>query len=96
MGFSQQEGMKVTSIFVMMFTTYIITLYKPASPLHQHINSSSKKCLSNPWTEKHCMHSLSSLLLVCSQSPFLLAVKGISYTTLICFSVFWGKGAGAF
>jgi hypothetical protein len=91
-----KKGMKETSIFITMFTTYIIALYEPASPLRQHIDSSSKKGLGNPWTDKHCMCSLSSSLLVHSQSSFLLAVKGISYTTLIRFGVFWGKGAGAF
>lgn len=50
-----KKGMKDRSIFLAMFTTYVIALYEPASPLRQHIASSVKKGQGDPWTNKHSM-----------------------------------------
>ena len=52
----EKKGMKDPSIFVTMFTTFIIALYEPNSPLRQHMASSARKGLGNPWTDKHCVY----------------------------------------
>ena len=53
-----KKGMTDKSIFVAMFTTFIIALYEPASPLRQHMKSSPKNGLGNPWTDKHCPYPI--------------------------------------
>ena len=50
----EKKGMKDPSIFVTMFTTFVIALYEPDSPLRKHMGSSARNGLGNPWTDKHC------------------------------------------
>ena len=54
---SKTKGMKDTSIFIAMFTVFIIALYEPDSPLSKHVAASPKKGLGDPWTLKYCMSS---------------------------------------
>jgi hypothetical protein len=55
----EKKGMADASIFISMFTTFIIALYEPTSPLRQHIDQSPRKGLGNAWTDKHSMLPLS-------------------------------------
>jgi hypothetical protein len=59
-----KKGMTNKSIFVAMFTTFIIALYEPGSPLRQHMAASSKKGLGDPWTKKHSEHAFCLFLLI--------------------------------
>jgi hypothetical protein len=56
--FKKTNGMKDKPIFVAMFTTYIIALYEPQSPLRLYLSTSQKGGLGEPWTSKHCMSFL--------------------------------------
>jgi hypothetical protein len=49
------KGMKDERILVAMFTTFIIAIYEPNSPLRQHIASAEKNGLGDPWTQKYSM-----------------------------------------
>jgi hypothetical protein len=49
-----KSGMSQKSIFVAMFTTFIIALYEPESPLRQYMKTHDRGGLGNPWTNKHC------------------------------------------
>ncbi|KAH9018519.1 hypothetical protein EDB84DRAFT_1566372 [Lactarius hengduanensis] len=48
-----RKGLSDKSIFIAMFTTFIIAVYEPDSPLHLHMMSSSRKGLGEGWTNKH-------------------------------------------
>jgi hypothetical protein len=93
----KQKGAKEELRLVTMFTTFIIALYEPTSPLRIHMKSSPKQALGDAWTSKHSMSILSYL---CSQSfSYSLsfkAIKSISYPTLIRVGMLWGIGAGAY
>jgi hypothetical protein len=49
----EKKGQKQKSIFVAMFTTFIIALYEPTSPLRRHMQSSQRHGLGDGWTKKH-------------------------------------------
>lgn len=90
-----KKGMTDRSIFIAMFTTFIIAIYEKDSPLRKHMELTTRRGLGDPWTSKHCQHFLSF-------SPFhslfflFLAVKGVNYTTLVRLGIVWGKGPGAY
>jgi hypothetical protein len=93
----EKKGQKQKPIFVAMFTTFIIALYEPTSPLRRHMQSSQRHGLGDGWTKKHCK------LLSCFRhtpllysNPLCLAIKGVAYTTLIRLGIAWGKGPGAY
>jgi hypothetical protein len=93
----KKKGQKQKPIFVAMFTTFIIALYEPSSPLRRHMQSSRRHGLGDGWTTKHsklisCFPPHTFTLL----NTFYLAVKGVSYTTLIRLGIAWGKGTGAY
>ncbi|KAH9018524.1 hypothetical protein EDB84DRAFT_1442390 [Lactarius hengduanensis] len=48
-----RKGLSDKSIFIAMFTTFIIAVYEPDSPLHLHMMNSSRKGLGEDWTKKH-------------------------------------------
>ncbi|KAN0128061.1 hypothetical protein V8E53_014098, partial [Lactarius tabidus] len=54
-----KKGMTEKSIFVAMFTTFIIALYEPGSPLRQYMLASGKGGLGDSWTQKHTVKGLS-------------------------------------
>jgi hypothetical protein len=91
-----KKGMKKKSIFICMFTTFIIALYEPKSPLRIHIQNTPRMGLGDVWTEKHCapIPSVICAFLIFRHSTS--AVKGLSYTTLIRLGILWGKGLGAY
>jgi hypothetical protein len=75
----RQRGMAQKSIFIAMFTTFIIALYEPQSPLRRHMDDSPKKGLGQDWTEKHSTPFPSPLLLTLpTPTPFSLQPKKAS------------------
>jgi hypothetical protein len=54
-----KKGMVDRSIFIGMFTTLIIAIYEPDSPLRIQMASCKKSGLGDLWTTKHCKLSLS-------------------------------------
>ena len=66
------RGMKDTTIFIAMFTIFIIAIYEPDSPLFKHVAASPRKGLNDPWIEKYCMFA--KLLLVFGHGLDLLLV----------------------
>jgi len=61
-----KKGMSDRSIFIAMFTTFIIALYEPSSPLRQYMGSATKMGLGEPWTNKHSKFSFYLLLAIFS------------------------------
>ncbi|KAI9452141.1 hypothetical protein BJY52DRAFT_1226307 [Lactarius psammicola] len=59
-----KKGMSDRLIFISMFTTFIIALYEPNSPLRLHIHASSKNGLGDPWTNKHTVKGVTYTVLV--------------------------------
>ena len=59
-----KKGLSDEAILVSMFTTFIIALYEPTSPLRVHMKSSSRGGLGDAWTNKYSTHPfrLSSIL----------------------------------
>ena len=53
-----KKGMKEISVFIGMFTSFIIAVYEDESPLMKHIIDSKKGGLGEKWTNKHCQHFL--------------------------------------
>ena len=51
----REKGMKEKSIFVAMFSTFIIAIYEPDSPLRRHMDESQRCGLGNPWINKNGM-----------------------------------------
>jgi hypothetical protein len=51
----KKKGMTDATRLVAMFTTFIIAIYEPKSPLCQHMASSDKAGLGDPWTNKYSM-----------------------------------------
>jgi hypothetical protein len=51
-----KKGMSDKRIFVCMFTTFIIALYEPQSPLRRKLDGAGRSGLGQPWTAKHCEH----------------------------------------
>jgi hypothetical protein len=49
-----KKGCRDETILVPMFTTFIIALYEPTSPLRIHMQASSKGGLGDAWTAKYC------------------------------------------
>jgi hypothetical protein len=56
-----KKGMSEKSIFVAMFTTFIIALYDDDSPLCQCMILTMRKGLGDDWTKKHSLWRCSSL-----------------------------------
>jgi len=52
------KGMVDETLLVAMFTTFIIAIYEPNSPLRQHMASSDKNGLGDSWTKKYSMYLL--------------------------------------
>jgi len=48
-----KKGMSNKLIFIGMFTTFIIALYEPSSPLRQNMATAERGGLGDPWTKKH-------------------------------------------
>ena len=99
----ERKGLKDERILVSMFTTFIIALYEPTSPLRRHMATSKRNGLGDDWTKKYCTppFDLSSILvfrsLILSPLPFLrIALKSITYPTLIRIGILWGVGPGAY
>jgi hypothetical protein len=47
------KGMVEPTIFVAVFTTFIIALYEEDSPLRMHMKTRSRQGFGEPWREKH-------------------------------------------
>lgn len=96
----QKKGMTRKSIFIAMFTTFIVCLYEEDSPLRRHMSTSAsagkRGGLGDDWTKKHCMRSVLFHFFSISHLPLSQAVKGITYTNLIRLGLFWGLGYGAY
>jgi hypothetical protein len=90
----QRRGMAQKKIFIAMITSFLIALYEPQSPLRRRMKSSPRGGLGSPWTDKYSPFLL--FFLFPSPHPFLLAAKGIAYTTLIRLGVLWGLGQQAY
>jgi hypothetical protein len=92
-----KKGMVERSVFVTMFTTFIIALYEEDSPLRKHMDAAQRSGLGEKWTKKH-----GQLFKRFSTSRFsfylfhVLAMKGVTYNVLIRLGILWGKGAGAY
>lgn len=66
----KQNGMVKRGIFVAMFTTYIIAIYEPESPLRTYMKSAKKGGLGEGWRNKHSkLFLLFSFLSIPSLSP---------------------------
>jgi len=67
-----KKGLSDETILVSMFTTFIIALYEPTSPLRIHMQSSSRHGLGDAWTTKYSMLSffIFSRLYISSYSSF--------------------------
>jgi hypothetical protein len=50
-----KKGVSDETLLVSMFTTFIIALYEPTSPLRLHMQSSSRGGLGDAWTSKYSM-----------------------------------------
>ena len=48
-----KKGVSDKPIYISMFATFAIALYEESSPLREHMNTTAKKGLGNPWTTKH-------------------------------------------
>jgi hypothetical protein len=48
------KGLTDETIIVSMFTTFIIAIYEPKSPLRLYMKSTSRGGLGEPWTSKYC------------------------------------------
>jgi hypothetical protein len=62
-----KRGMSDRTIFVGMFTTFIIAIYEEESPLRKHMDSAHRRGLGDVWTAKHCEHFGISSRLVSSR-----------------------------
>jgi hypothetical protein len=51
---SSTSGMKEKSVFISMFTTFIIAIYERESPLRRHMETTDRHGLGDAWTAKHC------------------------------------------
>lgn len=98
-----KKGLSDETILVSMFTTFIIALYEPTSPLRVHMQSSSRGGLGDAWTTKYSMFSsifpsffIFHLSYLFHLPSFQIAVKSISYPTLIRIGILWGIGPGAY
>lgn len=49
-----KKGMADRSIFIAMFTTFIIAVYEQDSPLRKNMDSAQRRGLGDVWTAKHC------------------------------------------
>ncbi len=49
-----KKGMAERSIFIGMFTTFIIAIYEKNSPLRKHMDLAKRRGLDDHWTIKHC------------------------------------------
>lgn len=76
----RSKGMTDRSVFISMFTTFIIALYEETSPLRLYMASASKHGLGAAWTDKHCEFyvSMFSMLL----TSFLFKLLKVSPTQL--------------
>jgi hypothetical protein len=91
----KQKGLKDELRMVTMFTTFIIALYEPTSPLRIHMNLSHKQGLGDAWTSKHSKSLIHSNYIYTHIFVF-KAIKSISYPTLIRIGILWGVGVGAY
>ena len=71
-------------IFVTMFITFIIVIYKKNSPFKIFMYKSPKGSISDTWASKHCL--LFFLLFFSFLFLFFLFLdlKGVTYVNLIC------------
>lgn len=63
-----KSGLSDRRIFVCMFTTFIIALYEPESPLRLKMAQCPRSGLGDPWTDKHSTFHLLSFFLIDSSS----------------------------
>jgi hypothetical protein len=93
----ERKGLKDERILVSMFTTFIIALYEPTSPLRRHMASSKRNGLGDHWTKKYCALHFYLYSIILSPYPLLrTALKSITYPTLIRIGILWGVGPGAY
>ena len=57
-----KKGLSDETLLVSMFTTFIIALYEPTSPLRIHMQTSSRGGLGDAWTTKYSTLSLYPIL----------------------------------
>jgi hypothetical protein len=95
------NGLKKRTIFVSMFTTYIIALYEKDSPLRISMESNTKGGQGDAWRDKHSKSKPEFFLLLSTPSfapshSISTGAKGVCYSTLIRIGILWGVGKGAY
>lgn len=90
-----KKGMSDRTIFIAMFTTFIIAIYEKESPLRKHMDGSKRHGLGDQWTAKHSEYFKITIGWELTDMG-ISAVKGVTYNNLIRLGMAWGKGTGAY
>ena len=76
-----KKGLSDETLLVSMFTTFIIALYEPTSPLRIYMQSSSRGGLGDAWTAKYSMYTFFYTFLI----SLILSISFKSYKIYLLF-----------